>query len=326
MLGRLRAFILVSAFGFAAALEFTICTTVQNEALYMPEWLEYYRLHGVTRVVIGDHRSVDGLRHLAAFYAARPGADTFEVVVLPNLGEQTRWLNECARRYKRSDWIAFLDNDEFVWSPRRGSLLAYLDRLPKDVTQVHAFDLRFGVGDWEHRPFKLVVHPRALTVASGTFQLVTEVHVRRAPSLRLGEHRAYNALPPMDGCNATRMREVYGERANGGNLCTVAFNDTERVGKSFVRGYAFGFLGHPHYAQVYKGISHRETDLEELRINHYWVRSRSDARRKARQWHKHDPVEWAEHALPLQHAVEDRGLLDMHGAALRAGVRQFAGL
>ena len=300
----------------AAALEFTICTTVQNEALYMPEWIEYYRLHGVTRIVIGDHRSTDGLEHLSAFYAARPGAEAFEVLVLPNLGEQVAWLNSCALRHKRSDWIAFLDNDEFAWSPRHGSLLAYLDRLPRDVSQVHGFDMRFGPGDWGRRPFSLVARPDALNVTSGAFRLVTADHTRRAPSLRLGEHEAYEALPPIDGCNATRMREVYGERSSGLDLCAFAFNDTERFGKSFVRGYAFGFLGQPHYAQVYKGISHRETDLYELRINHYWVRSRGDARRKARQWHKHEPVEWAEHARPLHDAVEDSGLYERHGAAL----------
>jgi Glycosyl transferase family 2 len=306
----------------AAAREFTICTTVQNEALYMPEWIEYYRLHGVTRIVIGDHRSTDGLRHLAEFYASQPGAGTFEVLVLYNMGEQTRWLNECALRYKRSDWLAFLDNDEFVWSPRHGSLLTYLDRLPKSVSQVHAFDLRFGVGDWRRRPFRLVVQPSKLTVADGRFRLVTAEHTRRAPSLRLREHAAYEALPPVDGCNATRMREVYGHSASGEDLCAFAFNDTERFGKSFVRGYAFGFFdGHPHFAQVYRGISHRETDLDELRINHYWVRSLVDARRKARQWRKHDPVEWAEHARPLQHAVEDRGMYERHGSAMRAGLR-----
>ena len=36
--------------------------------------------------------------------------------------------------------------------------------------------------------------------------------------------------------------------------------------------YAVWKLGHPHYAQLRKGISHRETNLTELRFNHYWVR------------------------------------------------------
>jgi len=303
-----------------AALEFTICTTVQNEALYMPEWLEYYRTQGVTRVVIGDHRSTDGLRHLQSFYAGTRG---FEVLVLPNLGEQTRWLNACARRFKSSDWIGFLDNDEFAWSPRYDTLLAYLFSVPKQSTQVTAFDLRFGVGDWDRRPFQLGIHPNALDVESGSFRLVTEDHVRRAPSARLGEHRVFHALPPIDGCNVTFMREVYGTQFSGCNACIAAFNDTERLGKSFVRGYAFGFLGHPHYAQVYKGITHIETDMSNLRINHYWVRSTSDARRKSRQWKKHDPIEWVQHARPLQHAVKDVSFQRKHGAVLRASMKQL---
>ena len=40
----------------------------------------------------------------------------------------------------------------------------------------------------------------------------------------------------------------------------------------FAARYAVWKLGHPHYAQLRKGISHRETNLTELRFNHYWVR------------------------------------------------------
>lgn len=100
---------------------------------------------------------------------------------------------------------------------------------------------------------------------------------------------------------------------------------------TWLRRYAVWKLGHPHYAQLRKGISHRETNLTELRFNHYWVRckvrhmpgcvlfarsqlrasasAQSDAYQKAAQWKKHDPVEWVEHATLLHEAVEDTGIL-----------------
>ena len=293
------------------ALEFTVCTTVMNEVDYMVEWIEFLALQNVTRVVVGDHWSRDGLRHLAAFYRHRSP----EVVVLPNSGEQTPFLDACGRRHASSDWLAFLDNDEFPWSPRHGSLLAYLETLPKDVTQVHAFDLRFGVGSWRRRPRVRVTNSAVRPLNHSRYQLVTEHHVRRAPSLALGERLAYRRVMRMrlPACNGTQMQAIYGPAFRGSandtkGFCGLMTDEANRLGKSFVRGYAFGRLGHPHYAQLKKGISHRETDLRQLRINHYFVRSRQDAYKKARQWAKHDPVEWVEQALPLQHAVRDDSL------------------
>jgi hypothetical protein len=113
--------------------------------------------------------------------------------------------------------------------------------------------------------------------------------------------------------NGTKLQAIYGPAFHGSandtmGFCGLMTHEASRLGKSFVRGYAFGRLGHPHYAQLKKGISHRETDLSLLRINHYFVRSRQDAYKKARQWRKHDPVEWVEQALALQHAVRDDSL------------------
>ncbi len=80
-----------------------------NEVAYMPEWIEHYAVQGATRIVIGNHRSTDSLKTLAKLYAGR--IPTVEVHA--NNGEQTPWLNWCAKRYKRSQWILFADNDEF---------------------------------------------------------------------------------------------------------------------------------------------------------------------------------------------------------------------
>jgi len=325
--------------------QLTICTTVMNEVDYMLEWIEYYALQGATRLVIGDHLSSDGLRHLPAFYASRRSSP--EVVVLPNSGEQTPFLNKCARKYRHSDWLGFLDNDEFAWAPGQpnGSLLGYLSALPKDVTQVHAFDLRFGVGDWVKRP-RLRLTQRSATPLDGRYRLVTEEHTRRAPCKSLGEERQFRAAAEemaLFGCNTTAMDEAYAQQriaikdggwarrrapvglrignGRGDGFCGQFLGEGERLGKSFVRGYAFAWLGHPHYAQLRKGISHRETDLGALVINHYWVRSIRDAHVKARQWKKNEPVEWVEAALPLQHAIEDNRLAKIFAVQLAERIR-----
>ena len=305
----------------------------------MPEWIEFYALQGATRIVIGDHRSRDSLHALPALYRRR-GAGFPIVEVFHNFGEQTPFLEWCGRRYRKSEWLLLCDNDEFFWSPRHGSLAAYLATLPRDVTQVLGFPVRFGVGRCAARQRLRVradvgaiqllrpARPPALYAnSSPPWPLVIETHTRRPPHPRLGEARLLDAIRDsglVRACNASAMRDAVGAAFTGMDPCDAA----DQLGKSFVRGYALGRLGHPHYWQLRKGLSHRETDLDELRFNHYWVRCRADAYAKARQWRKHDPVEWLEHAALLREAVADESLLFMVEpikARLRAQIMQQGG-
>lgn len=284
----------------------------------MPEWIEFYALQGATRIVIGDHLSRDSLVALAGVYAGRPGYPVVEV--LPDPGDQAPFLQACARRHSRSSWLLFVDNDEFMWSPRYGSLFAYLDTLPKEVTQVSAFGARFGVGSCK-RPAHLHVVGARLNVTraevpanpgGGGFPLplVLESHTRRMPTTFIDPAEATILAALRDSgnvsaCNATLMREAYGD-----SFSDFCFDNLVTF-KSFVRGEAFGFFtsGNPHYAQLKRGITHRELNATLLRFNHYWVRCRSVAYVKARQWNKHDPIEWVEQAGPLGEAVLDESLL-----------------
>ena len=235
------------------AFELTVCTTVMNEVSYMPEWVEFYALQGATRIVIGNHRSTDSLAMLAKLYAGRVPA----VEVHANTGEQTPWLNWCARRHRRSQWILFCDNDEFFWSPQHGSLAGYLATVPTDVTQVFGFGVRFGVGSCARRHKLRITESRIQVLGrqpprvrgastNGTvlpFPLVMETHTRRPPHPRLPGELAMLENISRSGlvaaCNATLMRAMYGESFSGGNPCV---GDTTS-GKSFVRGcgwrYAF---------------------------------------------------------------------------------------
>ena len=230
------------------AFELTVCTTVMNEVAYMPEWIEYYALQGATRIVIGNHRSTDSLGMLAKLYAGRLPA----VEVHANNGEQTPWLNWCARRHKRSQWILFADNDEFFWSPQHGTLAAYLATVPADVTQVFGFGVRFGVGSCAVR-HKLRVSATRIEVPSKRlrrvhrtplnetgelpFPLVTETHMWRPPNPHLPGESAMLENIRRSGlvraCNATLMRDIYGDAFSGENPCLGL-----ESGKSFVRGCA----------------------------------------------------------------------------------------
>jgi len=107
----------------------TIVCLVRDEAPYLLEWIAWHRLLGADRLVIYDNASTDGgSAMLARLHAAN------QVVLLP-------WPDRpgCAPQLDAyadavahcdSEWIGFLDADEFLVLPRDGSLSAFLAGFP----------------------------------------------------------------------------------------------------------------------------------------------------------------------------------------------------
>jgi hypothetical protein len=97
----------------------SICAIYRDEASYLAEWIEFHRLAGVERFYLYDNRSADD--HLEVLAPHREDG----TVVLKDAGpeparggNQKRIYTECLRERKdESRWIAFLDLDEFLFSP-----------------------------------------------------------------------------------------------------------------------------------------------------------------------------------------------------------------
>jgi SAM-dependent methyltransferase len=92
------------------------CLAFKNEASYLREWIEFHRLVGVERFVLYNHASVDGHREALAPYLG-DGLVTLED--WPDVpAAQTDMYNHCLEHHgHESRWIAFLDTDEFLFSP-----------------------------------------------------------------------------------------------------------------------------------------------------------------------------------------------------------------
>ena len=91
-----------------------ITAIVKNEARYIAEWLCFYKLQGVDKFFIYDNGSTDNLKEVLQKYW------DFNITYEP-------WPGECLQlaAYNHSiknnigkvDWMAFLDIDEFLFSP-----------------------------------------------------------------------------------------------------------------------------------------------------------------------------------------------------------------
>jgi len=92
-----------------------LVTTVRNEAIRIPYFLQYYRRMGVNHFLIVDNGSADGLMdHLA-------GQSDISVWYTDSsykaAGYGIDWMNSLKRRYAHEHWTLVVDPDEFFIYP-----------------------------------------------------------------------------------------------------------------------------------------------------------------------------------------------------------------
>ena len=164
------------------------CAVFKDEASYLAEWVTFHRLMGVDRFYLYDNDSSDDWRKVLA---PEIGAGIVRAMAWPGDavqgGVQGPAYSDCIRRHSRdARWIAFIDIDEFLFSPSGRPLpdvLTEFDRVPAVVVNWR----NFGTGGWEHRPKGLVTE-NYLTRAPDDFamsRLVKSIVYPRKTSTRV---------------------------------------------------------------------------------------------------------------------------------------------
>lgn len=101
----------------------SICAIVRHEAPYIAEWIEFHKLQGVEHFYIyhNAYANAEKVDDLETYHAIFPyeNAGTATVIFLEDFPGQFIAYNDCLQAYgHESEWIAFIDADEFLWSPR----------------------------------------------------------------------------------------------------------------------------------------------------------------------------------------------------------------
>jgi hypothetical protein len=92
-----------------------LCAIYRDEASYMQEWIEFHRLVGVERFFLYDNRSSDDHLEVLAPYMER-GEVTIEEWPM-EMGQRPAYEHCVAEHRADARWIAFIDLDEFLFSP-----------------------------------------------------------------------------------------------------------------------------------------------------------------------------------------------------------------
>jgi hypothetical protein len=174
------------------------CTIYRDAASYLAEWIEFHRLVGVERFFLYDNGSTDDHREVLA-----PYVDAGIVVLhdwpLPFAGRGGRGgaltlaFDHCLATHRdAARWIAFMDLDEFLFSPAGRSLAELLagyeehagvcvsraefrasgHRTRPEGLVIENYDHRRPVRPDDHVPVKSIVDPRRAVVSLGPHTFV----------------------------------------------------------------------------------------------------------------------------------------------------------
>lgn len=251
-----------------------VCALFRNEARYLDEWVRFHHAMGAQHFFLYDNNSDDDPRSVLA-----PFIDAGGVTLIPwptpfHEGAQKKAYSDCLERTRgRFRWIAFIDIDEFLFSPTGRSLPAVLQ----------SFAAHPGV----------VVHWQCYgsngQQAAGDAP-VTERFTRRAPT---GWVRNRKVKSIVDPARAIEVRSVHhfgyldGAQAVDETGLPVGFRSKSPFKRPLKRWY--GRLWGPFRPLLWRlpidpytgtDIARPGVTSALLRINHYPVKSREEFRMK----------------------------------------------
>jgi hypothetical protein len=162
-----------------------VCAIFRDEAPYLAEWLTFHRLQGVERFWLYDNLSEDDWRSVLEPELA---SGIVTVTAWPDEPGQPSAYADCLERHRDgARWIAFIDVDEFLFSPTGRSLpdvLSAFDKYPGVVVNWRMYGdngyleppaglvienyLWRGANDHlDNRVVKAIVYPRMTKQAIG---------------------------------------------------------------------------------------------------------------------------------------------------------------
>ena len=126
----------------------------KDEAPYLREWLEYHLMVGVDHFYLYDNNSTDGYKSVIESYL-NEGLVT--LIHWPEEHAQVKGYEDCIKRFQdQSDWIGFIDVDEFIVPVAEESLVTFLDRFSARPA-VLVYWRFFGSGGLIHRDTRRLV-------------------------------------------------------------------------------------------------------------------------------------------------------------------------
>jgi hypothetical protein len=234
----------------------SICSIFKNEAEYLEEWLRFYDLAGVDHFYLYNHGSTDDyMAVLAPWIAAGRVTLLHATIDAPQLPAYAN----CLRTFRDENvWIAFLDIDEFLFSPVQTDLRPFLGPFEREAALVANW-VMFGASGHQQKPPGLATlnYTQRCDLNLCTF----EPALLKQPGLEAKVPRSYHPV-------CSHVKSIVNARE------VVAVRSAHHF------AYQNGHRAVTAEGRPVSGPFSDEVAIESLRINHYFSRSSDELRRK----------------------------------------------
>ena len=239
----------------------SVCCIFKDEAPYLEEWLRFYHLVGVDHFYLYDNGSTDGYAAVLAPWQAA-GKVTLHFNRAP-AAQRPAYCHCLLEFAQESRWIAFLDIDEFLFSPGCTDLRSFLQPF-ENQPAVAANWLMFGASGHERKPPGLVTLSYPYRCESNLCTI--ERALLKKPDLNPADPANYHLL-------CSHIKSI------------VNPDKVIAVGSPHHFIYGKGALAVTPGGQPVPGPFSDQVEIESLRINHYFSRSWEEFGRKLTRAH-----------------------------------------
>jgi len=244
----------------------SICAIFKDEAPYLPEWIEFHRSVGVERFLLYDNLSSDSGRQALEPWL-RAGFVSLSDCSIPLAQGGQSWAYTDALTHARGHtrWLAFIDLDEFLFSPQGRPLPAVFAEYEQHPGVVV---------NWQ------VYGSSGLTMRPGG--LLIESFVKRARTQWVRNRRVKSIVDP---ARAVRpLGPHFFEYADGALAVTEDHRPVRVIERrAWARRLRRGLSRLPVIETDPYAVRHssaRHVSVGRLRLNHYAVRSRQEFAQK----------------------------------------------
>lgn len=133
----------------------SVCAIFKNEATYLKEWIEFHRIVGVEHFYLYNNNSTDNYLDVLQPYIDEGLVD---LVQWPQQQAQIPAYIDCVERWRSdSQWIGFIDIDEYVVPKKEDTIYDYLKRFNMTRGSVILYWKVFGTSGRMERDVKGLV-------------------------------------------------------------------------------------------------------------------------------------------------------------------------
>jgi Glycosyltransferase family 92 len=184
----------------------SLCAMYRDEGPYLAEWIEFHRLVGVERLVLYNNRSRDNHREVLAPYIEEGVVIQYD---WPGFPEQPKSYRHCIEHHgSDTRWLAFLDLDEFLFSPT-GRPVSEVLREFEYAPGVCVNRCEFGTSGHRTRPSGLVIENYSRRTddpeLNGAMKSIVDVRRTALPDVHLSLYREGSSVnenhEPVSGRN-----------------------------------------------------------------------------------------------------------------------------